>query len=130
LTIADRLNQLALGHPAATVDVEFLRPVVKFLLGPAFQRLIRIPRRAGGLALRLAGLPALLVDRPGGDFFRPVLGAAALQLPFLDVLVLPLPFIAPCLLRHVIPPVCRSTAGRPGPQLTPAAAGSRRRPAR
>src|SRR4051812_35073585 len=58
-----------------------------------------VGRRAAGL-LRLAGAGALLVHRARGDLLGGVLLLAAVEQPFLDVLVLAFALVVPCLLGH------------------------------
>ena len=66
--------------------------------------LTRCRRSTSGWPLRPRPPDAFLVHRAGGDLFGRVLGLTAIEETILDVLVLPLPLVAPAALWHRRPP--------------------------
>src|SRR5919198_2125432 len=109
--VANRLDQIVLGHLAATGDVQVPRPVVELVARPLVERPIRIAGAHRAAVGRAALFAAPLVDRAGRDLLRPILGHAAVFGALLDGLVLPPVLVAPG--WHA----GRNAASMPGPEL-------------
>src|SRR5436190_11267776 len=132
LPTGDGSLELLLAHSRAPFDPQALGPLVQLLL-----RLAAVARARAGTgarsrpgrrgALRLALLGTLLVDRPSGDLLGALRRAPLLLLAVLDVLVLTLALVAPCL-RHGGTPLFVSgvRCSRAGRLVNPRAAGSGR----
>src|SRR5258708_33605988 len=93
--MAHRCDQLGLGHPAATANLQFFGAVVHLIARALLERAIRI---TGALGAHVGGAPldaAMLVDGPRGDFLSLVFVHTALERAFFDVLVLTFVLIAP-----------------------------------
>src|SRR5690606_36224796 len=110
LSPPQRLDQLALGHPAPTFDVPLLCDVVELFLRTILVGAVRVARALCGPVGRPPLLAPALVDGAGGDLLGTVFGRATLARALLDVLVLPLVLVAP--LRHRDLPLGRGSCWR------------------
>src|SRR5918994_1179159 len=121
LATVDRPLQLLLRHPRPPLDAHSLGLVVELLLRAAlgaFRPRAESTAPARGDVgsreprgrLRLTGARALFVHGPRRDLLGLVLGGTALLDALLDVLVLSLALLGPCLRRHLNP--FRSFRGR------------------
>src|SRR5215208_2293809 len=129
LPAIDRPLQLLLVHLGAAVDAHPLGLVVELLLRAAL-RPVRAGAKAAAAARRhvlprrsrrgasLARAGTLLVHGASRDLFRSFSRGAAFLGAVLDVLVLPFPLVAPCVLGHAdllfseAYPVCEGSNAR------------------
>src|SRR5688572_5941458 len=95
MSVTQRANQLVLRHSATPRDVAFLRDVVQLIACAALVTLRRIAGALRPAILRAAFLTPIAVHGACGDLLRGVVIVTALQLAFLDMLVLPLVLVRP-----------------------------------
>src|SRR5690606_36227608 len=110
-TIANRVDQLALPHPAATLDLQVARNVAQLIDRTILVAAIRVARALRGAARRAAFLAPVPVHGTCGDLLRPLGRGTALTCAVLDMLVLAFVPGAPAL-RHGSPPLMRSCTWR------------------
>lgn len=97
---ANGLDQLVFRHLAATLDGQFLRSVVEFLLRPILEGLVRIAGALGARVGCFSALATLFINGPAGDLLGLLLRSALILIALFDMLVLSLLLVAPSLLWH------------------------------